>query len=695
MLRQETEMLARLMATENIDVYQRNVDTAYFNVKTRELVLPTWKDLSECETEMLVGHEIGHALYTPADKWEHASDSFNGSIAVFKFIVNVIEDTRIERGVKKKYPGMRRVFYQGYNELWNRGVFNEVAKSNVLTLVDKLNLEFKVPGKVLFEKDETFNKYYNKISECVTFDDVVALTHEVYEVCKQEFDKAELEAEKDDQNQGESEQQKQVDGQQNPDSGNESPENENQSKSNKNQSSIQKDDSNDSNDSNKHNNNESKFEEQYNSKTQKAMDEFLSKQVDTTYFSHYDLPVPNMSRILVRYKRVLEEVKNVERVNVKRINDMDDILEDELGANISVKRLMAKQRPSVDSYIKTFEMKKKAKEYAKTQKFKVGKLDMTALAKYKFTEDLFLTSEVKFHGKKHGIVFYVDLSSSMKDFMKYTIQQLIEIMTFCRRAGIPVSVYGFTDDTYAIRTACPPTRDIRDLEQFECKNKSPRFARFALLEIFSHKMSNKEYNYMVEAMVTGKYKNSALFTLGSTPLVPALNTLEAVTNTFRKETASQIVNVVFLTDGGDNGGGELHGMVQNGVLYDRFSKHTVKTSDFINEVIHNNNGECINGYSAATAAMLCMMKKKLKNVNVVNFFISNNNNSAYYTQKDTKKMGFDEYYIVSINAFVGSESLKFKEGVTDMENITNTFAKRSMRKKLKRTMIDSFIDKIA
>ena len=118
MLDERNELLAKLMATEDINVYQNNVPTAYFDVKKRELVLPNWKNLSNIETEMLIGHEIGHALYTPHDAWVAAVESFDGNKEVFKHVMNVIEDPRIERGVKKKYPGkdIQMIHFASTNE---------------------------------------------------------------------------------------------------------------------------------------------------------------------------------------------------------------------------------------------------------------------------------------------------------------------------------------------------------------------------------------------------------------------------------------------------------------------------------------------------------------------------------------------------------------------------------------------------
>ena len=60
--------LAKLLATEDLVVEHKNVPTAQFNVHTRELLLPLWEKASSTVYDMLVGHEVGHALFTPDEE---------------------------------------------------------------------------------------------------------------------------------------------------------------------------------------------------------------------------------------------------------------------------------------------------------------------------------------------------------------------------------------------------------------------------------------------------------------------------------------------------------------------------------------------------------------------------------------------------------------------------------------------------
>jgi hypothetical protein len=94
MLVQSKSLLAKLLAAENITVEHRKTQTAYFDPKNRVMVLPMWKDMSSDLYDLLLGHETGHALYTPSDGWHNAIKS--GVSRAFKTFLNVVEDVRIE-----------------------------------------------------------------------------------------------------------------------------------------------------------------------------------------------------------------------------------------------------------------------------------------------------------------------------------------------------------------------------------------------------------------------------------------------------------------------------------------------------------------------------------------------------------------------------------------------------------------------
>ena len=101
--------IARLLAEEDIHVINKKMDTAYFNIKKRELGLPIWKDvISKDEEELMVCHEIGHAIWTSMDMIDKSRErNLNQSF------VNILEDARIEKFVKRKYPGSVNLLKKG------------------------------------------------------------------------------------------------------------------------------------------------------------------------------------------------------------------------------------------------------------------------------------------------------------------------------------------------------------------------------------------------------------------------------------------------------------------------------------------------------------------------------------------------------------------------------------------------------
>ena len=129
--------LARLLATEDLVVENRNVATAQFNVETRVLTLPMWKRASENVYDMLVGHEVGHALFTPNEwDWEDR---------IPQQFVNIVEDARIEKLMKRRYPGLSKSFYKGYRELAEDDFFClEDSDVSDMNLADRANLYYKI-----------------------------------------------------------------------------------------------------------------------------------------------------------------------------------------------------------------------------------------------------------------------------------------------------------------------------------------------------------------------------------------------------------------------------------------------------------------------------------------------------------------------------------------------------------------------
>ena len=59
--------------------------------------------------------------------------------------MNILEDVRVEKLCKRKYPGSSKHFYNGYNELNNDDFFSTKDENlNELSFIDRINLYYKI-----------------------------------------------------------------------------------------------------------------------------------------------------------------------------------------------------------------------------------------------------------------------------------------------------------------------------------------------------------------------------------------------------------------------------------------------------------------------------------------------------------------------------------------------------------------------
>lgn len=134
------ERLAKLMAVENITIVHSNkYQTAAFDVRTRTLFLPVWENMSKDLYDLFCGHEVSHALYTPDG--DFFTELTKGQLAY----LNVVEDARIEAGIKSKFPGLRRPMRDGYADLLGRDFFGtDLDQVASFSLIDRINLKAKL-----------------------------------------------------------------------------------------------------------------------------------------------------------------------------------------------------------------------------------------------------------------------------------------------------------------------------------------------------------------------------------------------------------------------------------------------------------------------------------------------------------------------------------------------------------------------
>ena len=186
-------MLAKLLAGENITVVHERIKTAFFDLKTRTLHLPIFENMDGPLYDLLVGHEDGHALYTPEEGWhseiinperltEKQKERKVKYNAGFKGVLNVCEDARIEKLIKRKYPGIGRSFVIGYQDLYARDFFGikRLKSLEQLNIVDRVNLYAKCGSFLVVPFNDEERELLREVMDAETWDQTVDVATKLY-----------------------------------------------------------------------------------------------------------------------------------------------------------------------------------------------------------------------------------------------------------------------------------------------------------------------------------------------------------------------------------------------------------------------------------------------------------------------------------------------------------------------------------
>lgn len=554
--------LAKLLATEDITVEYRKVQTASFDIVNRRLTLPILNDVTPEMTDLLVGHEVGHALDTP----QSYVDAARAGGSAFSTFLNVVEDARIERKIKDRYPGLRKPMAIAYRQFTERDFFGIKDKDvNGMLLIDRINLHFKLGpiAGIKFNDDEM--SFVNEIETADTFEQVKNISHRLFDFCKAELDEKMQEAKQKFQEMLE-------DGEFDYDNLGDADSGDAQDYEDKNPNEFGSSDS-DTDDVDEDGDN---FDNGYsNTPTfEQAVPKELKDYKDEVK-SVTDQKFQDALKGLAETKEVnVGKIASQNNINVKRyivpykeLKFFEDSLYDDVQLEeherynpTMLSAFEAKNKNAIAYLVKEFEMKKKAAELRRVTVSDTGTLDTNKLHTYKFNDDIFRKIGSVAQGKNHGIVMFLDWSGSMQDNLTGTIEQLITMTTFCRKVNIPFDVYAFSTqyDKYGKRNKDQPLRSepnqlaidnfhLLNLLSSSMKNQSYRKYANDLLNIadaYSPGVPyrrNYKYNYIKECM-----------SLGGTPLNATIQVASSVVNDFRKRTRSEIVNVIFLTDGEDS-----------------------------------------------------------------------------------------------------------------------------------------------
>ena len=710
--------LAKLLATENISMrHEPNNKTAYFNVEKRELVLPVWQNISEDLYDMLVVHEVGHALDTPMDKWLAGIETIANKVytsptdrnkSAVKGFLNVIEDARIDKRQKRRYPGSRRNFVNGYKELHEKDFFGIAKRDiNAMTFIDRANIFFK--GGAIFNIKFTDEErvFLKRMENAETFEDVLTITSDVFEYSlkKKDSDKNKPDAEEilsqiisefDDNGDIED-----FDGEEFDDLDVDYESDEDESGSSNQKFSNDDDEEEDATKSNSEekNDNSANTPDIDIPETEKAAQEASKNIVMDDNYRYIYIKTPELehSAIIDDYKVVMEDMKGC-------YNEYDKRYRNEHANDL--RSWMTSEQQTISYMVKEFDMRKAADTYARTSISKTGVIDTNKVHSYKYNDDIFRRSTTISAGKNHGFVMFVDWSGSMIAQLNNTMKQLFSLVMFCKKIQVPFEVYIFRDTN---NNFYGNNVQIRDVD-----NSDINFGEFRIRNILSSRMSaatmNEAFTYLWMMSIIRGFRCDEL---NGTPLNQTIMAADYIVNKFHRETKVQIVNTIFLTDGASDSIYINHENVRKSEVpfkQYRGSRH------FIEDHITKKNyfiGDYAGGHKL-TETLLKMLKERTGS-NLVGFYVTSSLKSVFtildLVDKQVQKTkldcwrannyagfvanGYDEYYAVNMKTANVEDSVLNVTPNMKQNVVVREFMKFNGKKASNRVMLSNFIRRIA
>ena len=747
---EQKSMLAKLMAAENITVEHKKIPTAAFDVKNRVLYLPIlkWKPGSNVY-DLFCAHEVGHALWTPFDGW-HSSISEKGK--GYKSFLNVIEDARIEKKIKRKFAGARKCMLGGYSELMNEDFFGlrkMGVNANDLGLIDRINLYTKAGTQYSIEFTDEEKEWVEKVERTETWEDVVEVTDALYEWCKEnesetdnsygDFDEDDLEdseEEYEDDYEDESKEMSDI----KDESDEEGEEDSEKSDKTSNKSSENK--SKDGNPSKELDNFEggthsdgmdNGIPEEPSSLTDdnfREREEEMSDMSDEVTIPNYlTFPKINTEAIVIDHKVIHKELTDY-------YNDREGAMD---AGNELLKTFKKNNGKMISYMIKEFEMKKAADIHRRAYSSKKGTLDMNKIHAYKYSENLFRQITNLPEGKNHGMVMFIDWSGSMNGYMKETIEQLINLTMFCSKVQIPFEVYAFTDHYRDHKHNSNSYSFMKDNFKYYETPAGKRTANYKkndlvinqhlrLMSLFNSKMKNRELTeaYRNILLVSDTFANyygwrdhpyygaPHNFSLGGTPLDSTIVCAKTIVEEFKTKTKAQIVNVVFLSDGQSN----RH---MDYLTSENLTKSVSKRSLHIDDVKTRTRVYPTrkNGKQMDTTSIYLLALKEQLGINLLGFFLTSGGTrrtasdigwimERYPTDEEVTKFRKEKFLIETETSYdelyiINTKSLQIDD-VDHMDKVEVGATKAVIRRALKkntsgklqnRVLLNAFIKKVA
>ena len=722
--------LAKLLATEDLIVEHKPVETASFNVSSRVLTLPVW-DASENVYDMLVSHEVSHALYTPDTEW-YKDRQINPSF------VNIVEDARVEKLMKRRYAGISKTFFNGYQELSDKDFFGiELKDIDEMNLADKINLYFKIGNFVDIDFTVEEEIYRSQVEKAETFEDTLDAAEALFKYCqakleeKKEQEKLDMESAEGDSiddvdnsgsdvtdEQGSSEEEGELPQGVKPTEDEEGSTEEQSAPSGGSTGGLEVE-------------------------TADSLEEAIKNlaQTNTRETVYWEIPQVDLKRIIISNETIHElcdtqfaedEVKFEEMVKAQKLKypDFDYYKESSwnydktVDADATFVKFKRSAQKEVNYLVKEFECKKSASAYARATTSRTGVLDTSRLHTYKYSEDLFKKVTVLPEGKNHGLVFILDWSGSMSNVMLDTVKQLYNLLWFCKKVQIPFEVYAFTHD-YPNENRYKENRS----EQFAytVKDGLAMFdPKVSLMNIFTSKVKGKELEKQMKNIwrivnnfgyCRTKYQIPLGMSLSGTPLNDTLIALHQLIPDFKSKNKVEKVQCVILTDGESNHL-SYHVTVQRSWDDHPYQGYnSIPTNSYLRDrktgrtYLHKGDY-----YHHTTQVLLRNLRDNFPDTNFIGIRILASRDANYFLrtyleyQEDEiekymkvwrkqrafaiKGIGYDTYFGLSSSALDNDTEFEVKEDATKSQ-IRSAFKKSLNGKKMNKKILGEFVELIA
>ena len=697
--------LARLMAIENLHVvHSPQARTASMDLVNRVVTLPILKDMSNHIYDWFIAHEISHALYTPADATKNALKTHKD--LPFEYL-NITEDARIEKLIKRKYPGTARDSLEFYKDLSSPEKdffsFHKIQAQGIdaknIPFIDRVNLHFKI-GKLynIPINNDTEKALIKQTGDAETFEEALQAALDIYDYVKQN--------------------QMQEESLCSNESDNEDSDNEDENDENNNASSSEDDNESDSDESNSNSSDDkSEQEETQSNSSDGDGDEETSEEnsepsddgegADASEQQQQpDISDDNERSDCKPDERLSEgfsqndfddNFENNEVVDefdddycfgdISQPKDMTDFFDRHVksykntfstvlseqsrcGANYksNYSNFLAKVTPTINMMVSQFNMRKSALEYQKLQESETGILNMKKIAKYQITDDIFLKNEIIPEAQSHGMVMLLDWSYSMTSHIESTVKQLFVLMEFCKKVSIPFEVYAFTSsNAYRSSAIC---EYVEHGEIYTCNSSK-------IIHLFS---SNERMTLFREhcARVKGLIDNDledSIYSMSGTPMYDAILKSEHLIKAFQDQHKVQKTILCVLADGDPNDSIMQNRYLAKNVvtMRDRYSakNYTFKQSDreTYHHLLHYIKDRC-----SLDSVMGFYLTAKTTHLELENFAPDVDFNSHAKLKEFHKNsycelpasIAFDNYFVVSVDNF------KFNSSKTDVIGKSNS-----------------------